>query len=49
MSHGILHLLGYNDIENDDRKKMKKVENYLVKKFSDLLIKEIVIYDSKNC
>ncbi len=49
VSHGILHLLGYNDIENDDRKKMKKVENYLVKKFSELFIREIVIYDSKNC
>jgi rRNA maturation RNase YbeY len=32
--HGILHLIGYNDIEMNEKYKMKKTENYLTKKYS---------------
>ena len=34
--HGILHLLGYDDVKASDRKKMKKEEN----KYTDLFDKE---------
>jgi len=32
--HGILHLKGYDDISEDDRKKMKEIENQLVEKYN---------------
>lgn len=32
--HGILHMIGYNDIKKAERIKMKKIENSLVKKYS---------------
>lgn len=32
--HGILHLIGYDDIKPADKRKMKKEENRLVKLFS---------------
>lgn len=35
--HGILHLLGYNDIKKEDRKIMKEKENELVKRYKYLL------------
>ncbi len=31
--HGLLHLAGYNDIDEADRIEMKKVENQLVERF----------------
>ena len=31
--HGILHLIGYDDLETGKRKVMKKMENQLVKEF----------------
>ncbi|MBU1098797.1 MAG: rRNA maturation RNase YbeY [Bacteroidetes bacterium] len=31
--HGILHLLGFDDIDENDKAKMKKVENRLVKTY----------------
>jgi probable rRNA maturation factor len=34
VTHGILHLLGYNDQEKGEKRKMKKIENDLVKKQS---------------
>jgi rRNA maturation RNase YbeY len=37
--HGVLHLLGYNDIERSDKIKMKKLENNLVKHL-DILLKD---------
>ena len=33
MIHGLLHLAGYNDIDRDDRIKMKSIENNLVNKY----------------
>ncbi len=36
--HGILHLTGYDDTTEEERKKMKRVENRLTKKFSYLEI-----------
>jgi len=36
--HGILHLLGYDDMEEKDRRKMKRKENLLVKKYENLQI-----------
>ena len=35
--HGILHLLGYDDIKKDDRKIMKAKEDELVKKYNILI------------
>jgi len=35
--HGILHLLGYDDINQNDKLIMKRKENYLVNKFEYLI------------
>lgn len=37
--HGILHLLGYNDIKKDEKKMMKSKENELVSKYKFLINK----------
>ena len=37
--HGILHLLGYNDLKSKDYKIMKKLENQLLNKNKFLLLK----------
>jgi probable rRNA maturation factor len=34
--HGLLHLLGYNDITEDDKKIMTKKENYYLKYFDEI-------------
>lgn len=47
--HGILHLLGYDDMNASDRSVMKKAENKLTKHFEYLLENGILIYDCKNC
>ncbi len=36
--HGILHLVGYDDMNDIDRKKMKRKENLFVKKFNNVQI-----------
>jgi len=46
--HGVLHLVGYDDIENADRKKMKKLENFLTNKFEYLVHNDRLLYDSQN-
>jgi rRNA maturation RNase YbeY len=35
MVHGLLHLLGYNDKNENDTKTMREKENYYLNKFSD--------------
>ena len=37
--HGFLHLVGYDDISADEKKKMKRIENRLVKKYFNSLTK----------
>jgi rRNA maturation RNase YbeY len=37
--HGLLHLLGYDDKEQMDKRVMKRMENKLVKKYSNSLTK----------
>jgi len=37
--HGILHLLGYDDIKKSDFKKMKELENSLLNKYKITLLK----------
>ena len=37
--HGILHLTGYDDMESNDKKKMKSVENYLTIKYNFPLLR----------
>jgi len=32
MAHGLLHLLGYNDISKEDKERMRKKENYYLDK-----------------
>ena len=47
--HGILHLLGYDDIEEHDKKVMKKLENELVNKYKYIITNNTnSIYDRKN-
>ena len=48
IAHGILHMIGYDDINIKDKRKMKKIENKLVLKFSPLVKKDIANYDLKN-
>ena len=43
--HGILHLLGFDDKNKFDLKKMKKEENRLVSVFEKNTIKIIIKYD----
>jgi len=38
MLHGILHLAGYDDHSDEERKQMKVVENRLVEKYSEKLV-----------
>jgi probable rRNA maturation factor len=42
--HGILHLLGYNDIIGKDKIVMKRMENKLVHKYSFLLLENQAVY-----
>lgn len=37
--HGFLHLLGYDDVDANDKRKMKRLENRLVKKHLNFLTK----------
>ncbi|WP_337865588.1 rRNA maturation RNase YbeY [Ignavibacterium sp.] len=37
--HGILHLIGYDDMTPEDRKKMKILENRLLKKYKFILLR----------
>lgn len=46
--HGVLHLMGYDDKEIADRKKMKKLENFLTNKFEYLVHNDRLLYDSQN-
>jgi probable rRNA maturation factor len=41
--HGILHLLGYDDIDAKDKRVMKKLENSLVEKLKNFDKKKIII------
>jgi rRNA maturation RNase YbeY len=36
--HGILHLMGYDDISSNDRVKMKRIENNLTNKYNFALL-----------
>jgi probable rRNA maturation factor len=47
--HGILHLIGYKDHLDADKRKMKKIENYLVNKFYFVIKNKLVLYDDKIC
>ncbi|MEE9430161.1 MAG: rRNA maturation RNase YbeY [Melioribacteraceae bacterium] len=47
--HGVLHLLGYDDKDVNDKRKMKRMENKLVSKFEKSINKIAKDYDSKNC
>ncbi len=45
--HGILHLLGYDDIDDEDKKIMKKLENELVNKYKYIISNNMkLVYDS---
>lgn len=38
--HGILHLIGYDDLTPEERKKMKIIENRLLKKYKFILLRK---------
>ena len=42
--HGILHLLGYDDISVEDKKIMKKKEDFLVSKYEHIIKKRMISY-----
>ncbi len=44
--HGVLHLIGYDDIETKAKKVMKREENKLVKNIWNDQLKGTIIYDS---
>ncbi|MCU7494999.1 MAG: rRNA maturation RNase YbeY [Ignavibacteria bacterium] len=46
--HGVLHLMGYDDKQSAERKKMKKLENFLTNKFEYLVYNDRLLYDSQN-
>ncbi len=46
MIHGILHLLGYNDVDSKDRKLMRHKEAYYMEQIQDKLKKEGLIRGS---
>jgi rRNA maturation RNase YbeY len=41
--HGILHLMGYDDIQESDKKEMKKIENDLVDQYKFLTKNTVII------
>lgn len=43
ITHGFLHLVGYDDQNASDKKKMKKIENLLVTELSENLQKRVII------
>jgi len=45
ISHGFLHLLGYDDVSSKDKKVMKKIENKLVEKYEDQFKNLVIEYD----
>lgn len=47
--HGILHLMGYDDMTPEDRRKMKRLENKLTIQQKHNLKTAVLIYDGKNC
>lgn len=47
--HGFLHLLGYDDINEEDRKEMKTIEDSTVLNFEKYLENKSFGYDSKTC
>jgi rRNA maturation RNase YbeY len=47
--HGILHLLGYDDMTPEERRKMKRLENKLTIQRKQYLTNGSIIYDGKNC
>jgi rRNA maturation RNase YbeY len=44
--HGILHMLGYDDIDERERRRMKRKENELVRKIWRENLRGSIIYDS---
>ena len=44
ITHGILHLLGYNDVKPADKRKMKKEENRLVEFIALNFNQKLIIY-----
>ena len=46
ISHGILHLIGYNDLHMSEKLKMKKAEDYILNKFYFLTKDNIISYDN---
>ncbi|MGE5681725.1 MAG: rRNA maturation RNase YbeY [Bacillota bacterium] len=46
--HGILHLVGFDDKTEPDRKLMKKNENKYLKELEYLIKDKLLVYDSKN-
>lgn len=43
--HGILHLVGYDDMNASDKRKMKRLENNLVNKFANIVKTKVKIDD----
>lgn len=43
--HGILHLLGLNDLNEDEKNNMRNRENELISKFENIVSKIEIMYD----
>lgn len=46
--HGILHLLGFDDMEDKARVEMKREEDFLTSSNTDLIKNAVLIYGNKN-
>jgi rRNA maturation RNase YbeY len=47
--HGFLHLVGYDDKVTNDKRKMKRIENKLVKQIEGSIKKIILKYECEDC
>jgi probable rRNA maturation factor len=46
ITHGVLHLMGYKDYLKEEKRKIKKAEDYILNKFYFLTKDNMILYDN---